>query len=81
MIDAPIGPTLTTGQKREMLYQDDYDEDNEAEEEIIDSVEWTSKATFDEIMVWGHEGVVDGQQDEIMKGIEEWIGIAPAVST
>ncbi|KAK6332391.1 hypothetical protein TWF696_003107 [Orbilia brochopaga] len=67
-------PPLTASQKRELLYQDDeQDDDNEEIEEIA---QWTSTSSFSEIMVWGHETLVDGTQDGVVKGIEEWMGVS-----
>ncbi|KAK6515314.1 hypothetical protein TWF506_007659 [Arthrobotrys conoides] len=68
-------PPLTGNQKREMLYQDN-DEDEDEEGDIGGKVEWTTKASFEEIMVWGHEVAVDGTQDGVVKGVEEWMGMA-----
>lgn len=36
-------------------------------------------ASFDKVMFWGHESVVEGD-DPFVKGVEEWIGFAEAVS-
>ncbi|EGX53471.1 hypothetical protein AOL_s00006g337 [Orbilia oligospora ATCC 24927] len=69
-------PPLTGNQKREMLYQGDDDEEDEEDGDIQGKVEWTTKASFEEIMVWGHEVLVDGTQDGVVKGVEEWMGIA-----
>jgi ribonuclease H2 subunit C len=37
-------------------------------------------ATFDKITVYGHEVQPDAQEDVYVKGINEWIGLAGAVS-
>jgi ribonuclease H2 subunit C len=37
-------------------------------------------ATFNKIVVYGHEVQPDAQEDVYVKGIEEWIGLAGAVS-
>ncbi|THW17119.1 ribonuclease H1 small subunit [Aureobasidium pullulans] len=37
-------------------------------------------ATFDKIVVWGHEVQPDGQEDAYVRGVSEWIGLATAVS-
>ena len=34
---------------------------------------------FDDIMVWGHEALPEGE-DPYVKGLEEWIGFAEKVS-
>ncbi|KAK6531195.1 hypothetical protein TWF281_008020 [Arthrobotrys megalospora] len=65
-------PPLTGNQKREMLYQDDEEDGGDIEE----SAEWTTAASFGEIMVWGHEIAVDGTQDGAVRGVEEWMGMA-----
>ena len=36
-------------------------------------------ASFDKIVLWGHESLVEGD-DPFVKGVEEWIGFAEAVS-
>ncbi|CAD0037710.1 unnamed protein product, partial [Aureobasidium pullulans] len=33
-------------------------------------------ATFDKIVVWGHEVQPDGQEDVYVRGVSEWIGLA-----
>jgi ribonuclease H2 subunit C len=35
--------------------------------------------TFNEVLVWGHEAVTDGE-DIYIRSLEEWIGIAESVS-
>jgi hypothetical protein len=37
-------------------------------------------ATFNKIVVYGHEVQPDAQEDVYVKGMEEWIGLAGAVS-
>ncbi|KAI4718090.1 hypothetical protein E4T48_05666 [Aureobasidium sp. EXF-10727] len=37
-------------------------------------------ATFDKITVYGHEVQPDAQEDVYVKGVNEWIGLAGAVS-
>ncbi|KAF1944407.1 ribonuclease H1 small subunit [Clathrospora elynae] len=34
---------------------------------------------FDEIIVWGHGGEVDGGQDMFVRGITEWVGFAESM--
>ena len=52
---------------------EDEDEDEDEEVKIMEEV-----GDFEELMVWGHENIV-GQDDALVKGIEEWIGFAEAV--
>lgn len=46
----------------------------------IDTLVMDQHATFGEIMVWDHEAVPEGA-DVYVKGIQEWIGFAEAVSS
>jgi hypothetical protein len=51
----------------------DEDEEEEAEVKIMEE-----KGDFDEVMVWGHEAVMD-ESDPYVRGLEEWIGFAEIV--
>lgn len=53
-------------------------EENEEEEEDVKVLE--EIGSFDGIMAWGHETVVD-DDDVFVKGIEEWVGFSRAVSS
>ena len=37
-------------------------------------------AEFKELMVWGHESLVDAGEDVYVRGLEEWVGLAAKVS-
>ncbi|KAJ6259283.1 hypothetical protein Dda_6182 [Drechslerella dactyloides] len=75
ILTAPTQSQPPTGsQKKEMLYQDDKQDDEDGE--IEETAQWTSTSSFSEIMVWGHEILVDGAQDGVVKGLEEWMGTA-----
>ncbi|KAI3323326.1 ribonuclease H1 small subunit [Xylariaceae sp. AK1471] len=37
------------------------------------------KATFDELMVWGHESTSDSMADPYVRGMEEWITFAEEI--
>jgi ribonuclease H2 subunit C len=57
----------------------------QAPQEDEDEMEETTyvaeqEATFDKIVVWRHESVADGMEDRYVRGVEEWIGFAEAVS-
>lgn len=54
--------------------QDEDEEEAEPEVKILEE-----QATFDEVMVWGHELVVDEDSDPYVRGVEEWIGFAEQV--
>jgi ribonuclease H2 subunit C len=51
------------------------DEEDEEEPEVKIMEE---QGTFDEILVWGHETVMD-ESDPYVRGLEEWIGFAEQV--
>lgn len=51
-------------------------EDEEEEEREVKVME--EQSTFDEIMVWGHETMMD-ESDPYVRGLEEWIGFAEQV--
>ncbi|KAF3935765.1 hypothetical protein ABW19_dt0210381 [Dactylella cylindrospora] len=76
IITTPSAGLPTSNQKRELLYQDD---DQEIDLEEIETSEWVAESPFSEIMVWGHEVVVDDAQDGIVKGVGEWITMAGAI--
>lgn len=52
----------------------DEDEDEEGEVKILEE-----EGEFEEVLVWGHEVVVD-EADCYVRGVEEWIGFAESVS-
>jgi len=52
---------------------DELDEENENEVKLMEQ-----RGTFDEIVVWGHE-VAPEEDDEYVKGVQEWIAFAEAV--
>ena len=55
------------------------DIDIDEEEEKMDEVRTLQEvASFDDIVLWGHESLVEGD-DAFMKGLGEWIGFAEAV--
>lgn len=63
---------------RRMEEEDDDDEEMEMEQPI-DVKMMDQKAKFEEIVVWGHE-MVPQDDDVYVKGVEEWISFAEAVS-
>ena len=58
----------------------DEEEDEEEEEEERPVGVLEEVGTFDEIVLWGHEQVV-ADDDPYVKGVEEWIALAQAVSS
>jgi ribonuclease H2 subunit C len=76
----PSGAALAEQLRRmeEDYADDDGDEmdvsvEKEAEVKIMET-----KATFDEVVIWGHEMVPD-EEDVYVKGMEEWVGFAEAM--
>ncbi len=54
--------------------------EGEEEEEVQDEMKsLESVASFEEMVIWGHEAVPEGD-DAFVKGVEEWVGFAEAVS-
>jgi ribonuclease H2 subunit C len=51
------------------------EEEEEHEVKIMEEV-----GEFSEILAWGHEAVVDGD-DIYVRSLEEWIGVAESVSS
>lgn len=37
------------------------------------------QATFEEVMIWGHESLPDSSEDPYLRGMEEWISFAEQV--
>ena len=62
------------GQTASLVRLDEDSEDEEVEPiKVLDEV-----ASFDEMVVWGHE-IIPGKDDTFVKGVEEWIGFAEAI--
>ncbi|KAI8946030.1 ribonuclease H2, subunit C [Xylaria longipes] len=62
--------------------QEPVNEDVEVIENPEDQLEvgaMKSKATFDELMIWGHESMSDSSVDPYVRGMEEWIAFAEEV--
>jgi hypothetical protein len=57
--------------------EEEEEEEDEKEEEvkIVEEV-----ASFQQVMVWGHEAIVYAGEDCYVRGVEEWIGFAESVS-
>ena len=55
------------------------DEDGETEtEKSVEVKTMDQKAKFEEVVVWGHE-LVPEEDDDYVKGVQEWISFAEAV--
>lgn len=55
------------------------DEDKEEEEEEEEAKVLEDVASFEELVVWGHEALPE-DDDAFVKGVEEWVQFAEAVS-
>ena len=72
-------PRPTAEQLRAMEEDDDaMDVDAGTVDEGVEVKMLECQGTFDEVVVWGHEMLPDGE-DVYVKGVEEWIGFAEAV--
>jgi ribonuclease H2 subunit C len=52
---------------------------NDEEEEAAEVGIIEERATFDEIIIWGHEAMPDNLTDPYVKGLEEWISFSEKV--
>ena len=51
--------------------------DSEDEEDVMDDVKIAEQiGSFDEIVVWEHGGVVEGEREGCVRGVGEWVGWA-----
>lgn len=56
------------------------EEEGEGEESEAAEVKIAEQVgEFDEIVVWGHGGQVDGGQDMFVRGMNEWVGFAESM--
>ncbi|THY69733.1 hypothetical protein D6C93_10544 [Aureobasidium pullulans] len=72
-----LPPTITPSTSTSLEDEEDASSSSSStpETKILQEV-----ATFDKIVVWGHEVQPDGQEDVYVRGVSEWIGLATAVS-
>ncbi|CAD0039483.1 unnamed protein product [Aureobasidium pullulans] len=71
-----LPPTITPSTSTSLEDEEDASSSSSTPEtKILQEV-----ATFDKIVVWGHEVQPDGQEDVYVRGVSEWIGLATAVS-
>jgi ribonuclease H2 subunit C len=94
-IQLPVGYTGVVARKTERVVLPEVrgrgreDEDEEVDEDVdeersgemlVETKVMEMVGTFEEVCVWGHEKVPEGE-DVYVKGIEEWIGFAEKVSS
>lgn len=68
--------------KKAEKLEEDMTEDVELQEESGDQPEIGAiqgKATFDELIIWGHESLVSSSEDPYLRGVDEWISFAEKV--
>lgn len=79
--DRILPPSCPSSQPQKQDQQDVDDEEDEGGEEKEGEVKILEEhAEFEDLMVWGHEAVVDASEDCYVRGVEEWIGFAESVS-
>jgi ribonuclease H2 subunit C len=59
--------------------EEDAEDDEEDECDKVEVTVAEKVGVFDEVVVWGHGGVVDEKEDAYVRGIREWIGFAEAM--
>ena len=70
---------LPRATKESVPLQDD--EDDDAEEDVPEEVKVLPQiASFDRFTVWAHEAAPATAEDPYVKGVEEWMAFAQAVS-
>ncbi|THY93965.1 ribonuclease H1 small subunit [Aureobasidium pullulans] len=72
-----LPPTITPSTSTSLEDEEDASSSSSTPEtKILQEV-----ATFDKIVVWGHEVQPDGQEDVYVRGVSEWIGLATAMNS
>ncbi|THZ52989.1 ribonuclease H1 small subunit [Aureobasidium pullulans] len=71
-----LPPTITPSTSTSLEDEEDASSSSTPETKILQEV-----ATFDKIVVWGHEVQPDGQEDVYIRGVSEWIGLATAMNS
>lgn len=79
--DRILPPSSSQQQQQTRSTQDIDGEEVEGEEESQDEVKiLEEQAEFEDVMVWGHEAIVDASEDCYVRGVKEWIDFAESVS-
>ena len=69
------------GEASETVDTDMHDGETEEEEATTDEVSLLEEvASFDEVVVWGHDALPDELEDPYVRGLREWIAFAQVVS-
>ncbi len=64
---------------RDVRISEDDEEGGEAEVEATGILE--ENASFDEIVVWGHEAIPETESDPYIKSLDEWVSFAETVGS
>ncbi|KAI0445770.1 ribonuclease H2, subunit C [Xylaria telfairii] len=70
-------PKLETATKQEPI--DDGVEVIENPDDQLQVGAMKGRATFDELLIWGHESTSDSSADPYVRGMEEWIAFAEEI--
>lgn len=77
--ETPLPKPRPTAEQLRVLEEDAGALDEEFGGDEVEVKRLECQGRFDEVVVWGHEMVPDGE-DGYVRGVEEWIGFAEAVS-
>jgi ribonuclease H2 subunit C len=69
-------PATQTKSTSRQTPADDEENDDEDEEMDVETTIAKQIGEFDEIVIWEHGGVVDGERDGFVRGLGEWVGFA-----
>jgi len=73
-------PQSRTQPQQPSADDDDDDEDAGVEESTPVEVKIAEQiGEFDQVIVWGHGGEVDGSGDAFIRGMDEWVGFAESM--
>ncbi|KAF2844669.1 ribonuclease H1 small subunit [Plenodomus tracheiphilus IPT5] len=80
----PQGQSRREQQRQEVHHRgesgaEDEDEDADAGDMFVEVKVAEHVAEFDEIVVWGHGGIVDQSRDIYVRGLTEWVGFAESM--
>lgn len=67
-----------TSSKQEAGDDDDVEEIENPEDQLQVGA-MKGRATFDQLMIWGHESTSNSTEDPYMRGMEEWVAFAEEV--
>jgi ribonuclease H2 subunit C len=78
--DKPAPQTRPQPREHAQSLDDDDDDEEEMEQDRPEEVMMAEQVgEFDEVVVWGHGGTVDGESDMFVRGVREWVGFAESM--